>query len=265
MLSETNYKVNIDDESRQRPSPGRDLIIKIPSSKLLISLSFTTIAICIVGLMANLYIHQIAENEDTKMASLMQRFDLGYEPSIPAYYSAFLMLVCSGLLWVIYQYERKHELPFNRFWLFLSATFFLLSLDEAVMFHEMADGALQKWFNLTGIFYLAWVIPAMAFVAVFFLVSLPFLFQLEARTRNLFLLAGAVFVGGAIGMEMVVAPIVEVEGFSSIKHSFIQTIEEAMEMFGVLIFMYALLRYVRLKMDSVSLDVVSLETEPIQA
>ena len=112
------------------------------------------------------------------------------------------------------------------------------------MIHEMADAVLQRKLNTTGVLYLAWVIPFGIFAAAVGLIYLRFLMDLERKTAIRFVVAGAIFVGGAIGMEMAAAPIIETVGPSSIYHTFTQTIEEGMEMTGAILFLRALLLYI---------------------
>jgi hypothetical protein len=85
--------------------------------------------------------------------------------------------------------------------------------------------------------------------------SLRFLMHLPATTRRLFLLAGAIYVGGALGMELVEAAF-NARGVSS---GFIPllgvAIEETMEMLGVTMFIYALLTYIRTHLPGFVLSV----------
>jgi hypothetical protein len=53
-----------------------------------------------------------------------------------------------------------------------------------------------------------WVVPGTAFVFIVLLAYLRFLAHLPQTTRRLFLLAGALFVLGSLGLEMLTAQVV---------------------------------------------------------
>ena len=67
-----------------------------------------------------------------------------------------------------------------------------------------------------------------------------FLIHLPRRTCVLFLLAGAVYVGGALGMEMVAAVYDQSHGYENAVTASLSTVEETMEMLGLVLFNYAL-------------------------
>jgi hypothetical protein len=79
------------------------------------------------------------------------------------------------------------------------------------------------------------------FVLIFVAAYLRFLRNLPARMRTLLLLAGGLYVGGALGFEIL-------SGMHAVKHgqenavfAILVTIEETLEMLGVAVFIYALL------------------------
>jgi hypothetical protein len=80
-------------------------------------------------------------------------------------------------------------------------------------------------------------------VLVVFLLYLQFLAALPARTRFLFLLAATLYVGGALGVEMLGSNYYFHYGPDTLAYQLIITVEEGMEMFGVVTFLYALFSY----------------------
>ena len=67
---------------------------------------------------------------------------------------------------------------------------------------------------------------------------IPFLWQYRWRAAGLFLLAGAIYVGGAVGVEHWTGSDV-----NSLHYNMWTTLEEGMEMAGVIVFIYALLDF----------------------
>ena len=175
------------------------------------------------------------------------------ERSIPTWYSAFGLLTCAILLsFVAYLAKQKNE-RFLRHWQLLSLIFIYLSLDEALSFHERLIRPVRGFLGTEGFLYFAWVIPAAVLLSVFLVGYLSFLAALPKRVRQLFLIAGSVFVGGALGMEMVGGKILSLQLPEAI-YVLCVTCEEFLEMLGVIIFLYALLTYLRLKLSNINIS-----------
>lgn len=83
----------------------------------------------------------------------------------------------------------------------------------------------------------------MAGILILALFFLGFLLRLPSCTRRFFLGAGAIYLGGAIGVEMIGGYYAEVYGFDSLEYQLIAHAEESLEMAGIIVFIYALLRY----------------------
>jgi hypothetical protein len=67
--------------------------------------------------------------------------------------------------------------------------------------------------------------------------------QLRSPTRRLFILAGLIYLSGAIGMESLAGHFVPVWGDQGMMHVFCAATEEFLEMMGIVVFIYALLTY----------------------
>jgi len=87
-----------------------------------------------------------------------------------------------------------------------------------------------------------------------FIISIPFLKRLPPKAALHFIIAGAIYVMGAIGMEMPGANVAyyyaqlgQGEGLheTSILYDVITTIEESLELTGIVFFNYVLMRYVK--------------------
>jgi hypothetical protein len=104
-----------------------------------------------------------------------------------------------------------------------------------------------------GFHHTYWAIPALAGLVAVGLYYLPFLWRLPGRTRILFVLAGVIFIGGAIGVEMLSGNFYETHG-DTLGYSLVVTLEESLEMAGVIVFVYAILDYVARKYGAVSFE-----------
>jgi hypothetical protein len=192
---------------------------------------------------------------------LVNLLSLDREANIPSWYASTTLLLCSALLGFIAMARRTGSDRRWRYWAGLSAIFLLLSIDEAASIHELSIEPLQQQLGLGGFFHWAWVIPGMLFVAVLGVVYLRFMLSLPRQTRVLFVLAAAAFVGGALGVEMLGAAWFTEHGRRNMGYSLYWTAEETLEMIGVVIFIYALLRYVEKEIGYVRIGVGAREPE----
>jgi hypothetical protein len=179
------------------------------------------------------------------------------EGNVPAWYSASLLLVSSGLLAVIALAQKHLRRGQVLHWVVLSLIFAFLSIDETVQLHELSIRPLQDMFGATGFLYYAWIVPAGVCVALLAVAYLRFMVRLPSRTRRLFLLAGAIYVGGAIGVEALSGQQASLHGEHNLTYHLIITAEELFEMTGIVIFIYALLDHISRQFTSVEFHVTS--------
>lgn len=170
-------------------------------------------------------------------------FDLGMERSIPTWFASAQLLLCAILLALIAQIKQVMQGSYRLHWILLSAVFVVLSIDEAVAFHERSIKPLRSALNTSGFLHFAWVIPAAFFVLAMLLLYRKFLLHLPAETRFLILMAGSTYIMGAMGMEMLGAPFWKAASRNDLVKDLFIVAEETLELVGIEIFIYALLRY----------------------
>ena len=164
-------------------------------------------------------------------------FDLNGETNIPTWYSSSALLLCSILLAIIASTTNKNNARYVLHWRALSVIFLGMSMDEVVQLHELADAPMRSILHAGDFFFHAWTVLGIAFVLILGLAYLRFLAYLPAKTRGLFLVAGTVYCIGAIGMELAN------QSPWMVMVVMIETVEESLEMLGVVIFIYALMSY----------------------
>jgi hypothetical protein len=179
---------------------------------------------------------------------LLFLLDSGQEATIPTFYSILLWLFCAGLLGLVAVGERDGGKRDTRRWGALAALFVFLSLDEAASLHEQLIGlsrAVVSKLAITheGLLYHAWVVPVGILVLLLFLLYIPFFQRLPRSTVLWFLLSGALFVGGALGFEMIGGVVVTWDKNNDALRLTVETIEELLEMLGLAGFAFALLSY----------------------
>jgi hypothetical protein len=168
--------------------------------------------------------------------------NLDVDRSIPSFFSSMMLLTCSFFLFIIASAKRKDSKSYI-YWAGLSLIFLLLSIDEALMIHESLNDKTQTLLNTSGYFYFAWIIPYGLGLIIFLLAYMKFLLSLPCKTRILFIIAGFVFVSGAIGLEAISGKYFELYSDYSMAYIILSTIEEILEMSGIVVFIYALTSY----------------------
>lgn len=207
------------------------------------TLGITAFILVLASIGGQLTIHLTGYSEEYKLLKLLY---LDAERNIPTCFSMLLMVIAALLLAVITVMEKTYTASAARYWATLSCGFLVMATDEAWSFHEGLSMPVRKLLgneNL-GIFYFAWVIPGTAFVLILALFFWRFILHLPAKTRQAFLMAATVYIGGAIGIELIGGSFAEAHGTRNLSYIMIVTFEESFEMAGLIIFIWALLVYI---------------------
>ncbi len=165
---------------------------------------------------------------------------LDSELSLPAVYSAALLLGIGLVCFMVGRAVKNTGGKDSFRWALLGGIFALMAFDEAASFHESLMMPLRNAFDLTGIFYYSWVIPGAIGVVAIGAYFIPFLLRLPLRSAVLFALAGALYVGGALGFEFFGGALEEAVGKDTAIYSVSIIFEEGLEIVGLSIFLWAL-------------------------
>ena len=195
-----------------------------------------------LGISRELYIARFGL--ETPLENLRQ-ISLDGEQTVGAWFSSLLLLLNAGLLAVVALFARRASDRDWPRWTLLSLIFVALAIDESVSFHEALIDPLRAMLGVGGALHFAWVVPAIPLVFGLGLFFLPFLRRLPAPDAGRFALAGLIYVGGALGLEMVGGQIASQSGKASTSFVIAMCVEESMELIGLLIFAGALMNYLR--------------------
>jgi hypothetical protein len=170
--------------------------------------------------------------------------NVGSERNFPALYSSLNLAFASLCCAVVAAMTRKSRMPDVSRWVVLAAGFLYLAFDEALSLHERMSLPIQNLIGkgTLGFRHSFWTIPAFIGLVALALFFLGFLRRLPGRTRLLVVLAGVVYVGGAMGVEYLSGNYAEAHG-EKLGYNMIVTVEETLEMSGVILFIYAILDY----------------------
>lgn len=161
---------------------------------------------------------------------------LSYERNLPTWYASALLLGCALVLAGIGHVSRLGQEQGWRHWWALAGVFAYISLDESVGLHEHLGGLL----SLGGVLFFTWVVPAAVLVLLGGIAFLPFLTRLPPRRREQFILAGVLYVSGALVMELPLGWWTEQHGNDNLVYALIDHVEEALELVGASLFLAAL-------------------------
>lgn len=180
------------------------------------------------------------------MLGLRPLFDLDTERNLPSLFSTLLLLCVALLLALLGQVLRAARPREARRWLLLAAIATAMAVDEAVGIHELLIEPMRRvlggWSG--GVLHFAWVVPGALLVAAFLLAFWRFQATLPQPLRWRVQLAGVLYVGGALGVELISGRHVALHGIDNLAYSAgLVTLEEGLEMAGILLSLHALLSH----------------------
>ncbi len=231
----------------------------------------------LAGLAARFALYVFGDGPFMRPLSL---FDVGAERNIPTWFESMQFMLCSVLLAVIANKQRGER--HGSHWGVLSVILLYMSLDEVATIHEMMGAELERVLHVAtgltpgGAISYFWVVPGALFVLVVGLSYIGFFVHLPRTTRRLFLFSFAVFLLGALGLDMLSAQVMSSSGtiahwvasFSGgridqasasaipkILNGGQTSLQELFEMLGLTAFVYTLLAYVRSYVEEINVRV----------
>ena len=187
---------------------------------------------------------------------LWRLFDVRDEKNFPTLYSVTLWLMSAGLLWLIGLAHRRDGPAKSRPWFGLAAIFLCLSLDESASLHEKLVVTVRRLMPMLaedshGLLKYGWIIPVGALVLCLLMAYLPFLKALPQSTRKGMIAGGFIFVAAALVFEVFEG--YAVQNLPKHTDTVIETVEEVIEMLGLIVFIDTLLRYLALHVGAMTL------------
>ena len=253
--------------SSMRERSEEDIMVLVIYTRMIVrAIVIAVLFITLAGLAARFAMYMWGE-----AVQALRIFDVGEERSIPTWFESIQFLLCSILLAVVAVAKKQRNDRYSLHWGVLSIILLFLSLDEVASLHEATGQQLERLlrsiagFDPGGAISFFWVVPGAVFVFVVLLAYLRFLAHLPQTTRRWFLFAGALFVLGALGLEMLTAQVMSSSGgisnwivsssggivdrgsasaIPTILKGLQTSIEEMFEMLGLTAFVYALLAYI---------------------
>jgi hypothetical protein len=157
-----------------------------------------------------------------------QIFDVDEEDSFPTWFSAFILLLTSVTNGLMARRDSQAGGGNAAPWTALGIGFLLLSIDEIAGMHETLNSMDLPF---------SWTVPGAILAAFAGGVFLPFLLRLPRAIAIRFAVGGAIYLGGALGVEVLTDPYLENDALNTLAYNMWTALEESMEMGGVLIYL----------------------------
>jgi hypothetical protein len=228
--------------------------ITLNSRNIVILLSTITILLVVAHLVtiAMPYIFEGFEHGLVRL--LFSLFFLDGEGNVPAIFSTWLFLLNAVIFLIVWKAACLSG-DSHKIWLFLSSVFIFLALDESISIHERLIDPLRQALGATGIFYYAWIIPYGVGVVLLAIIAIPVFWRMQKRIRFWFGLSAATYLVATIGLEMISGKyLVMMNEQKDIVWIFMVTVEESLEMVGLIILVYAQLLLLRDKYNGFLID-----------
>ncbi|HEY8512404.1 MAG TPA: hypothetical protein VIL31_10625 [Cyclobacteriaceae bacterium] len=228
--------------------------LTINSSLVLRVLTIAWAVIIVLNLLVVLLRYQFGIEHDL-FDRVFNKLYIDNEQNLPTYFNSLLLLIASVITGLIYRLVDEVTEP-KLMWLILSLTFLFLSLDESASVHEFFVKFLPRYMGIggKGVFANAWVIVYGIGAGLLAIFLVPSLRKLKFDLMTGMALSGAVYVTGAIGCEMLGSYLMS-NGILDIRYALVATLEETLEMGGLILFIRCLLIYVREDFRSASVSI----------
>jgi len=245
-------------QSSGRAKEAREaVLIQITPQKIVTLLGGIAIFIILASVMLDV-IEELTWGQ--KFWGFRVKFDLDQEANVPTYFSTLILMISAVLFAVIGMLKPQGKGSFAQHWKGMGLIFFLLSVDETGVLHEKFIDIFKLYFEPTGIFYFGWVILAIPLVLIIAAAYFKFFLHLPAKMKILFVVSAFFYLAGAVGMEMVGGWFAENFGENRPFYNVITTVEEILEIIGIITLIYTLLLYISQNFEELRIRVVNNQT-----
>jgi hypothetical protein len=224
-----------------------DLVLSVPVSITATwrALLAASVLLGVIGIVVDLVWLAADLDPDSTVRTF---FSLDSEANLPTWWSSLLLAAAGGLaLFVARRTLHPHVAAHRRLWPLLGVGLLVMSLDEAALIHEaIVGGQFESLIDDGGAFAFAWVVPGLVVVAALAIAYLRFVVTLPGASRQAFVAGAVVYVGSAIGLEMVDGIVNGDDGTLTNAKVLVAGTQELGEMVGTVLLVLGLLELLRI-------------------
>lgn len=220
-------------------------------------LAFVMSALAITGDLLELHFDSGGEHGASNpfIWPFARQFNFVEEGNLANFYQGLQLVLAAVLLLTIWRGKAQNGEPMKGRWLALGLIFLFLGADEVAQIHETTvantiAGLRKHESDKTGWFWLY-----LPLLAAFGLSYIPFLRHLPKKIAALLILSGAIYVGGAVGVEKFVNWYAGQYGDDTVGYVLLDNLGEFMESTGIALFVYALVSYLALSATEIRLHI----------
>ena len=237
------------------------VVLHFSPTRVIRFLSALALLLIVLSLLATFWQQRIGRER-----WLTRLFNLDREWNVPTLLKTGLWLLDAGLLLLAARLGLGDG-RYRRRWTGLGLLLLLLAVDELLQFHEQLSEPLRALTGVDGFLHFAWVLPAMGLLLLLaVLFARPWL-SLPARYRLRFALAALIYLGGAVGVELVGGWLWSHNGPGSWSYLLATQLEEALQLSGEVFLFATLLRFLEgpLRVGRLALDLDPASRVPLPA
>lgn len=220
-------------------TPVEPAALQLPHRRIIAACWTATLALIGMSLFVN---WQRYRGGHGSLLGFVDFFDVDHEQSLPTFFSVCVLLGAAVVVACIAALKRRRADRFAPHWRWLSLGFFGLALDEITGLHEKLTPFTHWLLRGYPLAPRSWTLVGMVVAGTVAALFLRFLHHLPYPVRRVVVAAGAIYLGGAIGMEIIGGAHVRVHGLD-FGYAVYSVIEEGMEMGGAVLFLDAMLVY----------------------
>ena len=214
------------------------MVISLNRSKIIKFLSFVALALITIHIIILSIYYYVG---DPDKFDFVRMFDLDMERNVPTLFSSAILLISGFLFYLLSKAPNEVKEGSRPYWLGLSLVFTFLAFDESAKIHEQLGDFTERFVDASGYLHYPWVISYGILVLILAAFYVRFFLKMEKKVFWSFMGSAVMYIGGAVGFELLGANESSLHGTETILYSVLYTIEESLEMFGVIYLIYILL------------------------
>ena len=194
--------------------------------------------------------------DDPDTFDFIRLFDLDYEGNIPTLFSAVLFFINGLFFYLIYSSTKQENNPYQSYWLGLALIFIFMGFDEGTRLHEEIGDLVETIVEAKGLLYFPWVIPYSIAFLIASVIYFRFYLTLNKNLKFRLFFCALIFLSGAMGLEIISAQEAETNGTSSLRYSILYTIEETLEIVGLILLIDTLVGHLSRERKSILIKLI---------
>jgi len=233
-------------------------VVSISPKRVLQVLITISLSLYIISYIGVIIIHPYddARYVTSDFGQVVKQFDLTVEGNLSSWYSGMILFASAVLLALIASDKYARRDPYRWYWIILMLVFLFLSLDEITFIHEgIGHGLAGSRPTGFGILKPAWTVAGLIFTVVVGGVFIPFILHLPEPTRRRLIIAGALYLMGALILEIVEGNLYDYYSAQSVVILTVNHVEDVLEMIGMALFIFTLLSYIGTHMNPLKLSI----------